>query len=156
MLLALASVVFLRSESLVTRDHILLSQIWNFPFRRLLRLAGSRWRHSTPLPYGCTTDLILFCTYIISRRAYTKHIRCPAICEPHRKHLFLYCCIYSALHSNGNYPIVAVVFVAVLMCLPSRYLATALHVTIRFHQLKNKLTLQNLLLFLVFQSTCNN
>jgi hypothetical protein len=36
MLLALASVVFLGSESLGTRDHILLSQIWDFPFRRLL------------------------------------------------------------------------------------------------------------------------
>jgi hypothetical protein len=45
MLLALASVVFLRSESLGTRDLILLSQIWDFPFRRLLRLAGSRWRY---------------------------------------------------------------------------------------------------------------
>jgi hypothetical protein len=33
------------------------------------------------------------------------------ICEPHRKHLFLYCCIYSALHSNGSYPIVACVSV---------------------------------------------
>jgi hypothetical protein len=31
-------------------DHILLSQIWDFPFHRLLRLAGSRWRHSTPPP----------------------------------------------------------------------------------------------------------
>jgi hypothetical protein len=31
MLLALASVVFLGSESLGTRDHILLSQIWDFP-----------------------------------------------------------------------------------------------------------------------------
>jgi hypothetical protein len=39
MLLALASAVFLRSKSLVTRDQILLSQIWDFPFRRLLRLA---------------------------------------------------------------------------------------------------------------------
>jgi hypothetical protein len=29
------------------------------------------------------------------------------ICEPHRKHLFLSRCIYSALHSNGNCPIVA-------------------------------------------------
>jgi hypothetical protein len=47
MLLALASAV-LGSESLGTRDHILLSQIWDFPFRRLLRLAGSRWRYSTP------------------------------------------------------------------------------------------------------------
>jgi hypothetical protein len=44
-LLALASAVFLGSKSLETRDHILLSQIWDFPFRRLLRLAGSRWRY---------------------------------------------------------------------------------------------------------------
>jgi hypothetical protein len=27
-------------------------QIWDFPFRRLLRLAGSRWRYSTPPPHG--------------------------------------------------------------------------------------------------------
>jgi hypothetical protein len=33
------------------RDHILLSQIWDFPFRRLLRLTGSRWRYSTPPPH---------------------------------------------------------------------------------------------------------
>jgi hypothetical protein len=48
MLLTLASVVFLGSESLGTYDHILLPQIWDFPFRRLLRLAGSRWRYSNP------------------------------------------------------------------------------------------------------------
>jgi hypothetical protein len=35
MLLVLANVVFLGSESLGTRDHILLSQIWDFPFHRL-------------------------------------------------------------------------------------------------------------------------
>jgi hypothetical protein len=40
MLLTLASAVFLGSESLGTRDHILLSQIWDFPFRRLLWLTG--------------------------------------------------------------------------------------------------------------------
>jgi hypothetical protein len=51
-LLALAIMVFLSFESLGTRDHILLSQIWDFPFRRLLRLAGSRWRYSTPPPHG--------------------------------------------------------------------------------------------------------
>jgi hypothetical protein len=28
------------------------SQIWDFPFRRLLRLAGSRWRYSIPPPHG--------------------------------------------------------------------------------------------------------
>jgi hypothetical protein len=50
MLLALASIVFLGSESLGTRDHILLSQILDFPFRRLLLLAGSRWRYSNPPP----------------------------------------------------------------------------------------------------------
>jgi hypothetical protein len=33
--------------SLWTCDHILLSHIWNFPFCRLLRLAGSRWSYST-------------------------------------------------------------------------------------------------------------
>jgi hypothetical protein len=52
MLLVLASAVFLGSESLGTDDHILLPQIWDFPFRRLLRLTGSRWRYSTPPPHG--------------------------------------------------------------------------------------------------------
>jgi hypothetical protein len=52
LLLALASAVFLGSESLGTRDHILLFQIRDFPFRRLLRLAGSRWRYSIPPPHG--------------------------------------------------------------------------------------------------------
>jgi hypothetical protein len=42
MLLALASAVLLES-----RDHILLSQIWDFPFCRLLRLTGSGLRYST-------------------------------------------------------------------------------------------------------------
>jgi hypothetical protein len=46
------SVVFLGSESLWTRNHILLSQNWDFPSRRLLRLAGSRWRYLTRLHTG--------------------------------------------------------------------------------------------------------
>jgi hypothetical protein len=53
MLLTLASAVILGSESLGTRDHILLSHIWDSPFRRLLRLAGSRWKYSTPPSHGC-------------------------------------------------------------------------------------------------------
>jgi hypothetical protein len=53
-LLALASAVFLWSESLGTWEHLLLSHIWDFPFRRLLRLAGSRWRYSIPPPHGYT------------------------------------------------------------------------------------------------------
>jgi hypothetical protein len=35
---------FLGSEYLGSRYHILHSRIWDFPFRRLLRLAGLRWR----------------------------------------------------------------------------------------------------------------
>jgi hypothetical protein len=61
-LLALASAILLGSESQGTRDHILLSQIWDFPFRRLLRLAGSRWRYSTPPPQGWVT-----CNYWVKR-----------------------------------------------------------------------------------------
>jgi hypothetical protein len=73
-------------------------------------------------------------TYIVSRKTHRKHIRCPAMgtYEPHRKHLFLYCFNYSALHSNGSYPIVACVFVVAGMCLLSRCPATGLHVTIYF------------------------
>jgi hypothetical protein len=52
LLLALASAVILGSQSLGTRDHILLSQIRDFPFRRLVRLTGLRWRYSTPSPHG--------------------------------------------------------------------------------------------------------
>jgi hypothetical protein len=47
-----ASAVILGSESSGTRDHILLSQIRDFPFRRLLRLAGLRWRYSPHLQTG--------------------------------------------------------------------------------------------------------
>jgi hypothetical protein len=50
--LALASTVIFGSESRRTRGHILLSQIRDFNFRPLLRLAGSRWRYSTPPLYG--------------------------------------------------------------------------------------------------------
>jgi hypothetical protein len=39
MLMALDSAIFFGSQSRGTRDHILLSQIWDFSFRRLLRLA---------------------------------------------------------------------------------------------------------------------
>jgi hypothetical protein len=52
LLLVLASAVIFGSESRRTHGHILLSQIRDFSFRRLLRLAGSRWRYSTPPPHG--------------------------------------------------------------------------------------------------------
>jgi hypothetical protein len=66
LLLVLASAVILGSEPLGTRDHILLSQIWDFPFRSLLRLAGSRWRYSTPPPYG--SDLVASILFFITPR----------------------------------------------------------------------------------------
>jgi hypothetical protein len=50
--LDLASAVIFGSESHRTHGHILLSHIWDFHFRRLLRLAGSRWMYSTPPPHG--------------------------------------------------------------------------------------------------------
>jgi hypothetical protein len=59
LLLALASAVIFGSESRRTRGHTLLSQIRDFSFRRLLRLAGSRWRYSTPPPRGLLTLLYL-------------------------------------------------------------------------------------------------
>jgi hypothetical protein len=57
LLLVLASAVILGSESHETRDHSLLSQIRDFAFRRLLRLAGSRWRYSTPPLHTGWTEL---------------------------------------------------------------------------------------------------
>jgi hypothetical protein len=48
LLLVLARKAILGSECRRTRDRILLSQIWDFPFCRLLRLSGLRWRYSTP------------------------------------------------------------------------------------------------------------
>jgi hypothetical protein len=67
-LLALASAIFLGSESLGTWDHILLSQIWDFRFRRLLRLAGSRWRYSTTPPHGELVNSYLYLIFTITLR----------------------------------------------------------------------------------------
>jgi hypothetical protein len=53
-------------------DRILLSQIWDFPFRRLLRLAGSRWRYSTPPPHGWVGLLHLILRYTGSARTTQK------------------------------------------------------------------------------------
>jgi hypothetical protein len=51
MLLALASTVFLGSESLGTSYHNLLSRIWDVPFCHLLRLTGSQLMYFTLPPY---------------------------------------------------------------------------------------------------------
>jgi hypothetical protein len=106
MLLKLASAVFLGSESLATRDHILLPQIWDFPFPRLLRLAGSRWRYSTPPPHELLSVVPSNCTpYIVAART-TSH-RNTASALTYRKHLpaslllLLWDVTARALHNNG-------------------------------------------------------
>jgi hypothetical protein len=80
LLLALASAVIFGFESPRTRGHILLSQIRDFPFRRLLRLAGSRWRYSTPPSHGSAwvTPVVFKIT--------PRH-------GPQRKYIFPYCCV---------------------------------------------------------------
>jgi hypothetical protein len=54
-----------------TRDHNLLSQIRDFPFRRLLRITGLRWRYSTQPSHGYLPQLTWVPRYIVSGR--TKH-----------------------------------------------------------------------------------
>jgi hypothetical protein len=137
MLLGLPYAVFLGSESLGTRDHILLSQIWDFPFCRLLRLASSRWRYSMPPLHGLLELSIIvgFSLYNLGSDHITENNRCLAvdICEPHRKHLLrhrFYCCVFvlEALPRNGS----TLLLVAYLLrvCLPSRSPTMGLHVTI--------------------------
>jgi hypothetical protein len=67
-----------RAGSRWTRDHILLSQIRDFPLRRLQRLAGLRWRYSTPPPHGILSTE-LDCSFLTPRH------------EPHRKHPSSHC-----------------------------------------------------------------
>jgi hypothetical protein len=55
-LLALASAVILRSESCRGHNHILLSQIQDFPFHCFQRLARLQWRYLTPPPCGIQTS----------------------------------------------------------------------------------------------------
>jgi hypothetical protein len=110
MLLALASTVFLRSESLGTRDHILLPQVWDFHFRRLLRLAGSRLRYSTPPPHlSLATDRLLLYSLRLDPIENTV-LSCRVLCYlathcsmVHRERSS-YCCVFATelLPSSGS------------------------------------------------------
>jgi hypothetical protein len=91
LLLVLASAVILGTEFHATPDHILQPQIRYFHVRRLLRLAGLRWRYSTPPPHGILTH----CTgYKQTRVIWPPHG------PTHRKHSFLYaaCCLCCGYH----------------------------------------------------------
>jgi hypothetical protein len=70
-LLAFASAVIFGSEFRRTRGHILLSQIRDFPFRRLIRLAGSRWRYSTPPPHGFS---LVYFSFLRRRSRLTRSV----------------------------------------------------------------------------------
>jgi hypothetical protein len=77
LLLALASLFILVSESRGTRDHILLSQIRDFPLCHLLRVAGLRWRHSTPPPHGNHSRKLT--AFIIAARTTQHRSHCSFI-----------------------------------------------------------------------------
>jgi hypothetical protein len=65
LLLALTSALIIGSKSRGTRNHILLSQIQDFPFHHLLWLAELRWRYSNPPPHGITFyTVITFCVIL--------------------------------------------------------------------------------------------
>jgi hypothetical protein len=55
--------LFLDTSPLGLVTHILLPHVRHFPIRRLLRLAGLRWRYSTPPPHGkcwCQSPSVLY------------------------------------------------------------------------------------------------
>jgi hypothetical protein len=72
LLLALPSTVILWSEFCGSRYHILLSQIWNLPFHRLLWLVGLWWRYSIPpphrMPHRLSDRLQIYTAYNILAR----------------------------------------------------------------------------------------
>jgi hypothetical protein len=110
MLLGLARVFFVGSESLGTRDHILLSQIWVFPFRRLLRLAGSRWRYSNPPPHGSLLSIRYNNITTIQSVSATKPNRfitftetVAVYCENHMEHKYGLWVKYWNFKAGGTY-----------------------------------------------------
>jgi hypothetical protein len=97
LLLTLASAFVLGSDSRVTRDHILLSQIRDFPFCRLLRLTGVWWRYSTPPPHGSPSNRYPIVPYIYLART-TYKTQFPLYCCHVKGRGYLpavYCCLHS-------------------------------------------------------------
>jgi hypothetical protein len=73
LLLVLARAVNFGSEFRGTRDHILPSQIRDFPFCCIIRLAGLRWRYSTPPPHGGLCDWNLVDSKLSLQQAVEAH-----------------------------------------------------------------------------------
>jgi hypothetical protein len=113
LLLALASADIFGSDSHWTRDHNLLSQIRDFPFRRLLRLAGLRWRYSTPPPHGidsiCSVRPLIQRFAIHGKRLLISRILGKYLFNTWRWFVFIPCCgnvSRDMLLSNGRPSIV--------------------------------------------------
>jgi hypothetical protein len=108
------------SDPRVPWDNILLSRIWDFPFRRLLRLARSRWRYSTPPPHGPH--------YIAYNKIWdsTTSPRYIAPARPYRKRLFHYC-VFSSCQGNN---VLTKLFPSNGCCTIACYLPKGLHVTV--------------------------
>jgi hypothetical protein len=90
MLLVLARAVIFGSESRGARDHILLSQIRNFPFRRLLRLAGATVEVFDPASIRDLSLGLVWPPFITFREP----------CRNHRLEEFRYCCLRTRCHGN--------------------------------------------------------
>jgi hypothetical protein len=93
LLLALAKAFILGVESRGTRDHILLSQIWDFSFRRLLQLPGLRWRYSTPPPHGIkdwsSSELYLITQFVLQVNTLRLHYKDEPVNAVQRNRLCL-------------------------------------------------------------------
>jgi hypothetical protein len=72
-------------------------------------------------------------SFLLSFSFYDWTTYIVSICEPHRKHPSLHCCVYNPVHSNGNYPTVCV-FVAAGICLPSTCLEKGLQANVSLQQ----------------------
>jgi hypothetical protein len=86
LLLSLVFAVIFGSEYRGTHDHLLLSQIRDFPFHRLLRLVGLRWRYSTPPPHGrlsCSKNSRPYMEPDVSLTCAQEHATRPGETKPH-------------------------------------------------------------------------
>jgi hypothetical protein len=112
-LLVLASAVFLGSESLETRGHILLSRFETFPFVASYDSQGHGGGIRPRLHAGYTwaSNLGISLTYIVAART-THHRKQMPRLGPTCLHYFSYCCVtspptreraLSSLHSNGRH-----------------------------------------------------
>jgi hypothetical protein len=94
-------------------NHILLSQIRDFPFCRLLGLAGLRWRYSTQPPHGIQCSNSQFVPLITSRHGPRREHRSSVAVSS--------CCVHVCWRRQLLYPIVAV---ECFVCLSRDHLAT--------------------------------